>query len=746
MGGGEAGVGSVSVGSVSVGSGVVGSGSVDVVVSGGRVGGVFGLGHVLGLDGLRGVAVVGVLLFHGGFLVGGFLGVDLFFVLSGFLISCLLLGEWVGSGSVGLGRFWGRRARRLLPALFGLLVGVVLYCVLWASPFELGGVRGDVVATVLYVANWRAVVSGGSYWDLFTTPSPLQHTWSLAIEEQFYVVWPLVVVGVLGLGRRRGEVRRLAVGRLVWVAGGLAVVSWLVMGWRYSSDDVSRAYFGTDTRVGSVLVGAVLAAWLSWRGWPGAERSGAERSGGDGSGGWSGVRVGVEVLGWLGVGWLALTWSRVDGQSAFLYRGGFAVGAVAAVAVIGAVAHPVQGWLAKGFSWGPLRWLGLISYGLYLWHWPVFVVLRLHRVRLGLGGDVVLFGVQCAVSVVIAVVSFFVLERPVRRYGFAAWGNLGRVLMPAAAMVVVIAVFAATTGAQTRPDFAYQTTGAADGTTDAMVASRAPLPTVPDAADASTAVPSTAGPVGAAGPPTVSHDPIPRPVARKPRLLVVGDSVAYYLGEGMQHQPALGVDVGNSAMFKCTLGRQWSDWERPGVMGQGTFIDKEDAACRRWPEHWQNDINTFRPDAVFFHFGGSPQGRLDIDGTFYAPCSAEYRAYQRQEVEVAIGILTARGATLFLVPSAHPRFPFLQEDIDQRTDCVNQIYRDAAADHPANVRILAFDEWVCPPPGVQCQEMVDGVNMREDGVHFRGPGAEAAARWIVPHLFTTDQGAGPAPG
>src|SRR5664279_6531447 len=153
--------------------------------------------RVRALDGLRGAAVAGVLLFHGGHLLGGYLGVDLFFVLSGFLITSLLLVEAGARGTVGLGHFWARRARRLLPALALLMVGIALYCMVIASPTELAQIRGDALATLAYVANWRAVGASQNYWALFSAPSPLQHTWSLAIEEQFYLIWPLVFLGLL---------------------------------------------------------------------------------------------------------------------------------------------------------------------------------------------------------------------------------------------------------------------------------------------------------------------------------------------------------------------------------------------------------------------------------------------------------------------------------------------------------------------------------------------------------------------
>jgi peptidoglycan/LPS O-acetylase OafA/YrhL len=158
--------------------------------------------HISALDGARGLAVAGVLLFHGGHLMGGYLGVDFFFTLSGFLITSLLLAESSRTGGIGLGGFWARRARRLLPALAVLMVGVAVYAVVLAKPEELTQIRGDAFATLGYVANWRQVFAHADYFALFNTPSPLNHTWSLAIEEQFYVIWPLLFVALLARFKR----------------------------------------------------------------------------------------------------------------------------------------------------------------------------------------------------------------------------------------------------------------------------------------------------------------------------------------------------------------------------------------------------------------------------------------------------------------------------------------------------------------------------------------------------------------
>jgi peptidoglycan/LPS O-acetylase OafA/YrhL/lysophospholipase L1-like esterase len=399
------------------------------------------LAHQPALDGLRGVAVIGVLLFHGGKLTGGYLGVDAFFVLSGFLITSLLLAEHGASGVTSLRRFWARRARRLFPALLLMLVGVALYSWLVLDPASRPEVRGDSLATLLYVANWREVVAGSDYFALFRDPSPLEHTWSLAIEEQFYVLWPLVFV-LLTRGRDAATAAR----RVLVVATGGAVGSFALAQVLYSDRTVSlsgsyvdrvvdalttpsanRVYFGTDTRIGAIFVGAALAAWTALH----SPRAEASRG-----------RSALEVAGWLAVGGLALAWVRLPGDSTVLYRGGLIVCGLAVTVVIAAATHPERGWLHRALSWAPLRAAGLVSYGLYLFHWPVYVWLNEERTD---QRGWALLAVRVAVTVVLALVSYRLVEQPIRRGAGSV--QRWRIVTPAVVVAVVAATIAGTAGA-----------------------------------------------------------------------------------------------------------------------------------------------------------------------------------------------------------------------------------------------------------------------------------------------------------
>ncbi len=225
---------------------------------------------------------------------------------------------------------------------------------------------------------------------MFRTPSPLEHTWSLAIEEQFYLVWPLVFVGLLAWWKRRTPEAVLVVA----LVG--AAASTLLMVLLYDPASPSRVYYGTDTRATGILLGAALAAGLALRG-PARSRAG---------------RTALEVAGWVGLATLALAWTQLGGDSGTLYRGGFLVCGVAAVLVIATAVHPQRGLLGAALGFRPLCLLGIISYGVYLWHWPVDLVLDADRT--GVDGWP-LFALQTAVAIGIAVASYRLLERPVRR-------------------------------------------------------------------------------------------------------------------------------------------------------------------------------------------------------------------------------------------------------------------------------------------------------------------------------------------
>jgi peptidoglycan/LPS O-acetylase OafA/YrhL len=618
------------------------------------------LPYVPALDGIRGAAVAAVLLFHAGHLTGGFLGVDLFFVLSGFLITSLLVVEVRRTDHISLPAFWARRARRLLPALAGVLLGVAAYAWLLAPPAGLARIRGDALATAAYVANWRAVVSGQDYWDMFVSPSPLEHTWSLAIEEQFYVAWPLLLAGLVWWRARRRAAGRAPMAAWVLVLSTvLALASALAMALLHDPGDPSRVYFGADTRAASILVGAALAAVLQLRG---PVRSPA-------------VRWALEGAGILGVGVLAFAWTQVSGRSDALYRGGMFVTAVATAAVIAAVVHPRQGVLGRALSFLPLRALGLISYGVYLWHWPVYVVLDADRTDLS-GWPLV--ALRIAATLVVATVSYIVVEQPIRR-GALRPSQL-KVLTPAVASLVVIAVVLGTGGARPEP---------------------LPAQAAPDAVE-----------------------PTLRTVAKAPpgtqRVMVVGNSVGYFLAEGMKALgPEAGVIVLNRAVPGCVF--------PPGVTGVrfplGT-LPVVDCA-----ETWAWDVARFRPDLVLFSLGNPGDGEVERDGRWLHPCTPEYDSWYERELREAVGLLSSWGAEVAIATAAYVSGLDLPEFTFDRDDCVSRIDRIVAEEEPG-ATLVDVARYVCPTR-TTCRDEIDGVPLRPDFVHYRDESAALMADWVL---------------
>ena len=355
-----------------------------------------------GLDGLRALAVLAVLAYHLdlGWASGGLLGVGVFFTLSGFLITDLLLEEWV-KGGVDVGRFWLRRARRLLPALFVILVVVAAWVTL-LRPEELDSLRGAVASAAAYVNNWWLIFSDIPYVDRFGPPSSLGHLWSLAVEEQFYLVWPFVLLAGLRLLRehaRRARVRpRLAAATLVLAAASAVLMALLY----HPGFDSTRVYDGTDTRAFGLLIGAALAMV-----WP-ARRLGAAIA--------PGARRALDCAGLAGLAVIAALIWRTDYYSAFLYPYGLLLLSAATALAIVCLAHPATR-LGRAFGWQPVRWIGVRSYGIYLWHFPV---IALTTPIPDPGFDAGRAALQTLATFALAALSWRYVEDPVRR------GALGR--------------------------------------------------------------------------------------------------------------------------------------------------------------------------------------------------------------------------------------------------------------------------------------------------------------------------------
>jgi peptidoglycan/LPS O-acetylase OafA/YrhL len=374
---------------------------------------------------LRGLAVLLVVLSHftPDLAPGGFLGVDLFFVLSGFLITSLLVAEHRSSGSVRLGNFWVRRARRLFPALLVVLAAVAVVSAIRDDGPTQHQVGLDGLASLFYVANWRFIATGQSYVMQFVDggPGPLRHMWSLAIEEQFYLLWPLVVLG-LGtvLARRRGGLGRLPLGRaLALLCGALAAASatWMVS-LAVRGQDLDRLYYGTDTRLFMILMGSAIGALAVGR----PQLSGLWRP--------AAIAVGSVAA----VALLAATFV-VRTDDSWLYRGGYvALGLVLCALLVGS-AQAGPNPLAQLLSVRSLVGLGMISYGVYLWHWPIMVWVDADST--GVDG-LALFVVRSLLTLAASLASYRFIETPIRRGDLSRLGPIRVAVAPAAVALLSI--------------------------------------------------------------------------------------------------------------------------------------------------------------------------------------------------------------------------------------------------------------------------------------------------------------------
>ncbi len=313
--------------------------------------------YMPGIDAMRALAVLAVFGYHAGlgWVPGGFLGVDVFFVISGYLITSLLLREFRGTGRIQLGRFWIRRARRLLPAV-GVLIAVAMIVSAIADPNKIDQTRGDALASLFYFANWHFIFAHTSYFEQFGRPSLFTHLWSLSVEEQFYLFWPLVfAAGMKFFGRGR-----LLLGVLAGAVGSM-VLAWILFN---PGHDASRVYYGTDTHAVGLLAGVALA--LVWS--PTELRLPHHNAG---------PLVGpiLDALGVVGLGYLILSFVHVHDYDLALWHGGYAWIGIATALVLAAMAHPAAR-LGNILGRPALLWLGLRSYSFYLWHWPVLVMTR----------------------------------------------------------------------------------------------------------------------------------------------------------------------------------------------------------------------------------------------------------------------------------------------------------------------------------------------------------------------------------
>ena len=657
-------------------------------------------GYRPGLDGLRALALLAVLAFHHGWpgARGGYLGVSSFFTLSGFLITTLALGEWERTGRLSWRRFWERRVRRLLPAAVVTLVAVLgIYA--WLDTGWGPGVRGDVLAALGYGANWHSALEGGGYAQLFAAPSPVVHFWSLAIEEQFYVLFPLAFTGAMVLA---GRGRRLGTASVVFT---LAAVVSFAAAWvsasRYGNDGI--AYYGTHTRAGELLVGVALAVVLA--------RVAPRRS------------RALQLAGLAAVVGLALLWHSVPIGDPRLFHGATALNALLTAVLVAAVAG--AGWLDRALGVAPLRGLGKVSYGAYLFHWPIFLVLAPPRFELASGW---LFALRLGVTVVAAVVSYVAIEAPFRfRLPMPRPRLVG--MVAAGALVVVALAY----GLPQRPpafeDLAAAgagvgaSTSAAVGEGEGGGAAPGPGRGLPPATD----VRMTA----AVAPPDGS--------AATDEVFLAGDSVAYSIRTAFHfwntRAPERTFQVDTHISFGCPVGG-------PGVV---RGVDEHDTPrdCGTWRTDLPGALVEADPDVVVMVMGLLDLNGREVDGRWRELGDPEHDDWLRGEMDEVADLLESGG-----VPVVWLNFPHVRaRDVEDPTrpwdtlainepwkvDRFNELLAEVVADHEG-IELVDFASWLDTWPN----ESFD-PDMR-DGVHFSYAGSDKVGDWLIPRVFAAIDG------
>jgi peptidoglycan/LPS O-acetylase OafA/YrhL len=667
------------------------------------------------LDGLRALALIAIFAYHleYSWARGAYLSVDLFFVLSGFLITTLLVKEWQLRGGIRLPEFWSRRARRLLPALLVTLGFVAVFTQRVLDPWNRVDVRNDGLASLFYVANWRFIADKQSYFGLFTAASPLRHMWTLAIEEQFYIVWPIVVVLALRAGR--GSLRVLTA--VCVAAVGLSVA---VMAGTFDPGDVDRAYYGTDARAHVILIGALLA--LLFAVWTPGEAA----------------RRRFRMAGPVAFGAMLLSWWLATGTSARYYHGGSVVYAGTVCVVIAAALQP--GLLARGLAVGPLAWIGRLSYGLYLFHWPVIVWLVPTRVHVhGLALNVL----RVAVTVLLASLTYYVIELPVRerrlptvaqwamRRGRAAADDrrspprrpIARWVVAPAVAITLVAVRLSTHGATAPPSYlsGVQPKGLdfVWGWGDPSYCP-GPQPFERDQAAAE------------------AHDlgapDLDRPVAGL-RVMVIGDSVACSLFTGLSAVGnTVGADVQQASVFGCGVASGAITTTR------GEQITPNSDRCPRMVELLTLPaLEQFKPDVVVWASIWE-KSDLQVGDRVLRSGTPEGDREMLRRMDDALAKVTAHGARV-VVLNLPPAAPNDAQGTGETSNAVDdasyarltRINRLFAERHPNKVTLVDLSPRVCPG-GPPCPLEVDGMRMRPDGRHFTPKASVLQAHWLFPQL------------
>ena len=654
------------------------------------------MGYQPALDGLRALSVIAVILYHAGihWIPGGFIGVEVFFVVSGFLITSLLIDEQHVSGKVSLKQFWIRRARRLLPALFTMLV-VALVAVTFFAKDSAADFRRDVVPALAYFSNW---------WQIYFVETPyfaanslpmLRHLWSLAVEEQWYVLWPVVFTFVLGNKRIPRWISAVAIGLL---AAGVMVGTALA----FIADNETRInflYLSTLTRSSGLLLGAALAC--AWRPWKKAVNRFAKTR--------SCVSDAFALAAFAVLGYIA---AFIHAADELLYVGGLAAATIASAVIVAVVVRSGNSQVKKVLSIPLLVEIGRRSYGLYLWHWPIFVVTsaRLSSTRLAYA--------LCATVIVNEFVYQFI-EVPTRK---GAIGNWLRQRQQLSAMrrrlpVVLSAVVVALVGVSSVQLSGIQARDVSVDTGNADVVFVVP-----------TSIPSPATTLANTPATSTTLAKLPR------RLLIVGDSQA--------HAIAINKPSGIEKTFSITDG----SIDGCGVYDRGVGIGGETgkfrrnfANCSGFETKWAKTAASSRADVALVVIGAWEVMDLQINSLLFKLNTVPADTIFKTQLQRGIDALHKQNVVVALLEVAcmrpveskgGPVPPLPQRGDDSRTGHLNALMREVAAPENDGVYFVSGPKEWCSDPKV-----ANSLSYRWDGVHVYKPGAKLILESIAPALL-----------
>ena len=712
-------------------------------------------GYIPTFDGMRGFWVVlGPLLYHarpesiqGGpeIVPGGILSLDLFFVLSSYLIVSIALREWDANGRIDLVAYAGRRVRRLFPALFLVLAFLSIYLAVVDDPDLVDRWTGAIISALAYCANWHEIVAGVSYFEQFLTPSPLKHVWSFSIEEQFYLFAPLFLIVGLRWGGRRGREILLALS----VLGALGSAWWMsrvhVVG-----EDPSRAYYGTDTRAQALFVGIAMALAVHLYGQPSTERG----------------KKFLALVAYPATAFHLWAVLAVSERDAWMFEnGGFLLVAVASGAALMGLSQEAP-WspLYRFFAWLPVRYVGRISYGLYLYHWPIYLLVDSERAGSLFGVERVtgwsLLALHLTLTAVVSVLSFHLIEQPFvkRKWPFTLKG-LRPSMAAFAGAVAVVVILSGLLVAHTRrppeirqilvPSAAATSTDQDSPTPETPVAEidEAEPPDEPDESatpepgdrdlsvgDANSAVPVEQTASESEPPPEAELDPGPV------RILTVGDSVMAQLGDALVEwtldNPDAGVIVFDEAHIGCGTVR--FGLKRVPSGEEGPVGD----LCSNWavpvdPElvseeavvSWSTVLEVFAPDIVITHV--SPWDITDrlipgVAGDEWTNIGEPaFDEYATSEYGAAMELLTSTGAELYFLEGADHNRPITPQNTPERVALLNQLVAAAAADIDARVTMVDYPGWIGEVGSDR------ELNLRDDGLHLSDEGLTEVVDWLL---------------